>query len=499
MKNFVLILGNQLFHPDLIKKNLGASWRDYSVLLTESPGIARQYRFHKQRIAHCFSSMRHYAEELRGVGFHVHYSEISIGQSIEDVISQFKKIENICYFEWENQGFENTLKALLHRSCSRVQEWPSPQFVFTKPQFEEYLKSTKKPFMKTFYEQGRRRLNVLMDETGQPYGGQFSYDSENRKRWDQKSKPKSEIQRQSDEIDLKAIRDVKIFFPDHPGSLENILFSTTRSQARQQFSHFVENRLAQFGDFEDAIEPDQDHLFHSMISADLNLGWLTPREVLGTVLSSDVVRSVPLNSLEGFVRQVMGWREFVRGIFNNFGERLWNDNVYGASRTFGATWLSGKTGLVPLDDAIKKFDRLSYNHHIERLMIHSNLMNLCEIHPHAAYEYFMEQSIDSYQWVMAPNVMGMGLGSSGDLFATKPYISGSNYILKMSHYKQAEWCEIWDGLYWRFIQKHSLQFAKNPRMSMMVATLKKMDSRKKERIFSLAEQFIQQHTIPHKD
>ena len=205
---------------------------------------------------------------------------------------------------------------------------------------------------------------------------------------------------------------------------------------------------------------------------------------------------IPLHSVEGFLRQILGWREFVRGIYQNFSEKEENTNFFNHQRKLSSHWYDGTTGILPVDDAIKKANKYGYCHHIERLMILSNIMLLSEIDPKEVHRWFMEMFVDSADWVMGPNVYGMGQFSDGGLFATKPYISGSNYILKMSDYKKNdEWTNIWDGLYWRFIDKHSVFFSKNHRMNMMVKLSEKMDPDKKLKLFEFAEIFIKSKTI----
>ena len=247
-----------------------------------------------------------------------------------------------------------------------------------------------------------------------------------------------------------------------------------------------------------ALSQHFDTLQHSLLSPLLNMGLLTPAGVLEVVIQAMHAQpqSLPIASVEGFVRQVIGWREFVRGIHLVHGERQAQTNFWNHQRGLAACWETGSTGLPPVDLAIQRVNRLGYNHHIERLMVLSNVMLLCEVHPHQVHRWFMERYLDSYDWVMGPNVYGMGQMSDGGLFATKPYICGSNYILKMGDFKRGPWCEIWDGLYWRFIDRHRSFFQSNPRLAMMVRLLDRMEETKQQRLFALAEQFIATVTTP---
>jgi len=209
----------------------------------------------------------------------------------------------------------------------------------------------------------------------------------------------------------------------------------------------------------------------------------------------DAAGPVPLPSVEGFLRQVIGWREFVRGIHLEHGERQESSNFWGHQRRLAPCWQEATTGLPPLDRALERVERSGYNHHIERLMVISCLMLLCEIEPGEVKRWFMERYLDSYEWVMGPNVYGMGLMSDGGIFATKPYICGSNYILKMGDFAKGPWCLIWDGLYWRFIDRHRSFFAGNPRLAMAVRSLDRLDPERWQQLQQAAESFLERATI----
>jgi deoxyribodipyrimidine photolyase-related protein len=303
-----------------------------------------------------------------------------------------------------------------------------------------------------------------------------------------------------------AVRElVRHYFPNNPGELGLLFIPYDHSGADNWLADFLQMRFADFGPYEDALSRQFDTLNHSLLSPLLNIGLLNPLAVIQAAVDQaakdgsaidhsaslcPTARSIPLASLEGFLRQVIGWREFVRGIHLSHGEHQAKANFWNHHRGLAACWQEATTGLPPLDQAIMRANRLGYNHHIERLMVISNVMLLCEIHPREVYQWFMERYLDSYDWVMGPNVYGMGQMSDGGVFATKPYICGSNYILKMGDFKRGPWCEVWDGLYWRFIDRQRQFFQTNPRLAMMVRLLDRMDTAKRERLFHQAEQFI---------
>ena len=220
------------------------------------------------------------------------------------------------------------------------------------------------------------------------------------------------------------------------------------------------------------------------------MGLIQPKELITEALSFGRKNKVPLNSIEGFLRQIVGWREFIRGMYEVKGIASRTKNSFEFKKKIPSSFYDGTTGIVPLDDSIKKVIKHAYCHHIERLMIIGNFMLLCEFDPDEVYRWFMELFIDAYDWVMVPNVYGMSQFADGGYFASKPYISGSNYIVKMSDYKKGEWAEIWDGLFWRFMDKHRNLMRKNPRLSMLINTFEKMSPEKKSQHLLNADKYL---------
>lgn len=342
--------------------------------------------------------------------------------------------------------------------------------------------------MRKFYEAERLKRNILMTKTGKPEGGKFSFDDENRLKIPKKIEiphlPVFDPSAYRNEV----LKIVETHFTHHPGALSPWLPST-REQARQALSKFLSERLQNFGAYEDAMDQRSPFLFHSVISPLLNCGLLTPSKVIHEALK--LRDRVPLNSLEGFIRQILGWREFIRGVYEKFSAQEEQANFFAHHRKLTSSWYDGTTGIEPLDYAIKKAWNLGYCHHIERLMIISNIMLLSEICPGDVHRWFMEMFIDSADWVMGPNVFGMGQFCDGGLFTTKPYICGSNYILKMSSFEKGDWCDVVDGLYWRFIDKHRKFFMGQPRLSMMPKLLDRIDKQRKKNLFDRANKFIE--------
>ncbi|MEM8738424.1 MAG: cryptochrome/photolyase family protein [Planctomycetota bacterium] len=500
-KTLFVVLGNQLFPFRVFKP-----YRAAAFFMAEDVGLCTYVKHHQQKILLFLSAMRSHADELRGQDCAVHYerledqTEAEGGEAYEAKLERFcagRDFDRLVMFEIEDKFFEERIETFAAERGLALTFLESPMFVTSREQFAEYRdESAGRLRMAGFYERQRRRLGVLVEGDGSPVGGQWSFDQENRKKLPKSVEvPTTPGAAETEHVEaLRAV--VRERFGGHPGELPEegaFWWPTTRRQALWWLREFLEVRFSRFGPYEDALSGRDDVLFHSVLSPMLNLGLLLPDEVVERALvHAREDDTVEINSLEGFVRQVIGWREFVRGVYREYSGEQSNKNFWGHRRKLKVCWYDGTTGMRPLDEAIDKARRLGWTHHIERLMVLANLMNLCEVEPGEAHRWFMEMFVDSSDWVMGPNVYGMGLMSDGGLFATKPYICGSNYLVKMSDgYKKSEgWCEVLDGLYWRFVNKHRGFFAGNARLSMMLGTLEKMGSERKERIFKKAEDFI---------
>jgi deoxyribodipyrimidine photolyase-related protein len=490
-KSTLLILGNQLFPIHRLK-----AFRQHSIFMSEDPELCTYFKFHKQKIVLFLSAMRSYRDELREAGFDVNYVELEEARgTFEERLTKFlktKKIESIDCFEIEDKFFEKRLLQCLDQKSFKVEMHPSPMFLTSRSDFQAYLGSVKRPFMKTFYERQRRQLKVLMDGSGKPVGGQYSFDAENRKAMPKSVEPPP-VWRSKASQHVESVKQlVERRFSDHPGELDPFIWATSRGGALQALQHFCDKNLENFGAYQDALHSEHEFNFHSILSPYLNMGLLTPEEVVTKIASYYPKKS--LNSIEGFIRQVLGWREFIRGVYQNYSDQQSDTNFWNHQAEMTSHWYTAKTGIPILDDVIRKTLKYGYAHHIERLMVLSNWMLLCELHPQNVYRWFMEMFVDSSDWVMGPNVFGMGQFSDGGIFATKPYISGSNYLLKMSNYPKGPWCEIHDGLFWSFLDRHQKFFSQQPRLNMLLQNLKRMPAARKKSLFEKAAQFKAQVT-----
>ncbi len=495
-KNLFIIFGNQLFHPKELKK-FGCE----EVFMAEDYGLCTYEKHHKLKLYLYLTSMREYKDELESASIKVNYFKLDDRKKAEDYPSfllkflKKRKIISINIFEIEDEPFKESLTSALKESKILINTHDSPMFLLSKNEFKSLVKSNNTYRMNSFYKEMRKKYKILVDEEGNPFGNKWSYDDENRKKIPSGTKipqlPKFKLSKHHTEV-VKLIED---HFDSHPGSLENIWFPVRRKDANKQLTEFLKQRFSNFGLYEDAMLENQNFLFHSCLSANMNIGLLTPNEVVKKALKIGDEKSIPINSLEGFIRQIIGWREFVRGIYTEEGNFQKSQNYWNHQKKLSSSWYSGNTGLAPLDDSIQRTLSDGYIHHIPRLMIISNIMNLCEVNPNEIYKWFMEMYIDSSEWVMVPNVYGMATYSDGGLMSTKPYTCGSNYVLKMSDYKKGEWCDVMDGLYWRFTEKNRKFYESNPRLSMVLRNLDNMKKDRKKKIFKEAELFIKNNTL----
>ncbi len=490
--NLFVILGNQLFNPKLYIKNI----HNYDFFMCEDHGLCSYVKHHKLKILHTLSSMRLYRDELQDLNLNVTYYEIENKNFYEDYILKLKKIikkngyNKLFFFEIEDKFFEEKIMSL--KSKIDIEVLKSPMFLFDRDEFKATLKENHKPRMANFYKFSRKKLNILM-QGDKPVGGKWSYDEENRKKLPKGIKVPSTSIDANNKYIKKLAPIVESVFKNNIGTVKNFWLPSSRIECEKFLDNFLKNKFSLFGDYEDALSKNHTFLFHSVLSPILNLGLLTPKEILNKVKFYE--DKVNINSYEGFIRQIIGWREFIRGIYQVHEKHFCGTNYFNNHRKMKSSWYEGKTGIPPLDNAICKTIKLGWNHHIERLMVIANIMNLARIKPNEIYTWFMEFYVDSYDWVMVPNVYGMGLFSDGGIFSTKPYICASSYILKMSDFsKEGDWTDIVDGLYWKFIDDNREKLKINPRIGIMTKVIDNMDLNRKKRIYEAAQIFLEEHT-----
>ncbi|MEC8556136.1 MAG: cryptochrome/photolyase family protein [Planctomycetota bacterium] len=486
-----------VFPHQLYKQHPGLAYEPSQIVLIEDSLFFGDNRypakFHKQKLWLHRATMKRYESVLTPAGYKVQYLEYAPDSSLADQLRQVlkKKESKLIAVDPTDFMLEKRLRAASHNLDLHLELLPNPGFLNSSRENQSYRAGKKRWFMADFYKWQRQRLDILVED-GEPVGGQWSFDSENRKKVPKKLLPDlpENLALSRDEFDHEAIEYVEQRFADHPGSLERLYFPSSHQAAEAWLKHFLAHRFEMFGDYEDAILEGESWLWHSVLTPALNIGLLTPQQVVDATLDFEEKHEVPLNSLEGFIRQVIGWREFMRATYEDLGVPMRTTNHWSHHRQMPASFYDGSTGIDPIDDTIKRILDTGYCHHIERLMVLGGFMFLCEIDPDEIYRWFMEMFVDSYDWVMVPNVFAMSQHADGGAITTKPYFSGSSYIRKMSHYKQGEWCKVWDGLYWRWIWNHVDELAKNPRWAMMCSMAKKMDELKREDHLKQADAFL---------
>jgi deoxyribodipyrimidine photolyase-related protein len=494
----LLVFPHQLFdnHP-------GFQWKPSRIVLIEESlffGDAENFvKFHKQKLWLHRATMKRYQQRLEQLGFETVYlsyrSEPNALQAhLESLLGGSNKSkDSMLVVEPDDYLLNRRLQRYSRNSGIELRYLPSPGFLNGLGENAEYRAGKKRWLMADFYKWQRRRMNLLM-EKDEPIGGKWSFDEENRKKVPKKLLPEIPelLELQFDEIDEEAREYVENRFAENFGEIETFFYPTSHSDAEAWLKHFLTHRFEKFGTYEDAIVEGESWLWHSMLTPALNVGLLTPDQVVKAAIDHFEQHDVPLNSVEGFIRQIIGWREFMRATYHDLGVEMRTTNHWGHHRKIPQSFYDGTTGIVPLDDTIQRLLKTGYCHHIERLMVLGGFMFLCEFDPDEIYRWFMELFVDSYDWVMVPNAYAMSQHADGGSITTKPYFSGSSYIRKMSHHKKGEWCDVWDGLYWRWIWNHTDELAKNPRWAMMCSMVKKMDEGKRQTHLENAEAFLHQ-------
>jgi deoxyribodipyrimidine photolyase-related protein len=506
MKNTILIFGDQLtLHHSAL--DAGVCGRDV-VLLIEARDSARAHKI--KRVFH-FSAMREFAHELREGGWNVDYHRMADAPNFRDSLLDHltkHRPRALCVMEPNNWSQLQILNDVAAASGIPVETFPTCQFVTSREAFASFATGKKRLLMEAHYRQTRQRLGILMEDDRQPVGGLWNYDADNRKSvrdWKKDGAPTPPRpvteERNHSPIVVEVIQEVNRWFPEDAGRAEDCWLPTTRAGALVTLQKFVEQRLSLFGDYQDLMLQDSPTMFHGMIGGPLNLGLLLPMECVESAIQAFREGKAPLAAVEGFTRQIIGWREFVNGVYWVKMPDYIASNALGATRPLPAFFYTGDTAMHCLSCVIGEVRDTAFNHHIQRLMILGNFLLLAGISPKAAHDWFLEMYIDAHEWVMAANVLGMALHADGGFMATKPYAASAAYISKMSNYCSG--CRFdpnkkigpdacpFNLLYWDFYDRHADRFASNPRTSMMVSSWRKRAAPERQAILREAAQFLE--------
>ena len=496
----VLVLGDQLSHanPALASASPGRDW----VVMAEVREEAEYVRHNRHKIALVFSAMRHFRDELVGRGFQVIYFQWADGlASLEAALERALEHTGAGAIDVCEPGEYRLLKAMESwqaRLGVPVEILADTRFLASREEFADWAAGHKQLRMEYFYRNMRKRYELLLDGDGKPEGGRWNYDKENRKGW-RGSEPipeRPELER--DSITDQVLDEVRGAFPDNPGDLDQFYCAVTASDAQGQFDWFCANALDRFGTWQDAMAEESPWLFHSLVSMYLNIGLLEPLAVCRQVEQAWRDGHCSLAAAEGFVRQVLGWREYVRGIYWHSMPAYGELNTLQAKTPLPGWFWNGQTDLHCLHRSLSQSLELGYGHHIQRLMVIGNFALLAGLDVKQVCDWYLAVYVDAFEWVELPNTLGMALHADDGLMASKPYAASGKYIQRQGNYCQhcrydpgqmtgAGACPF-NSLYWRFINQHEQRFSRNPRMGLVTANWRKRAAKDKQAILAWADQ-----------
>ena len=503
VRNLIVILGDQLT-SSLSSLAAGDATQD-RVLMAELHDEASYVRHHQKKIAFLFSTMRHFADELRRLGWTVDYVKLdasenrgNFGDQVAHAIAELHP-ERILITEAGEWRVAEMLKGWQTRFGLPVDILPDNRFLCTASAFQQWAAGRKQLRMEYFYRDMRRQTGLLM-EGDQPVGDQWNFDAENRKPAGADMfmpRPQSFA---PDGITQAVLQLVEARFGNHFGDLQPFWFAVTRKDAEQAFAAFVRQALPQFGDYQDAMLAGEPFLYHAVIAQYLNCGLLDPLAVCQKVEAAYRAGHVPLNAAEGFIRQIIGWREYVRGIYWLKMPDYKQSNFFAHTRSLPDFYWTGHTDMACVKAAVTQTKEQAYAHHIQRLMVTGNFAMLAGVDPHALHEWYLAVYADAYEWVELPNTLGMSQFADGGLLASKPYAASGAYINRMSNYCRGCHYDVkqrtgpqacpFNALYWDFIARHRDKIGANPRMAQMTRTSDKFAADEQRKITDSAAAFL---------
>lgn len=499
MVSLILVLGDQL-SPDLsVLQNADIS-RDI-VVMAEVADEADYVPHHPKKIAFLFSAMRKFAQWLRAQGWQVAYTKLDDPDNTGSITGELLRhaaafnTDRICATE----PGEWRLIAALQELPLDVTISPDTRFIASHADFESWAEGRKELRMEWFYRDMRRKTGLLMDGDA-PEGGKWNYDHDNRKAPPESVNFTGPMSFEPDEVVQDVLDLVATRFPDNFGELKPFWFATDAQQAQQHLTRWIEQALPHFGDYQDAMMEEEMFLYHSITSLYINAGLLNPLEVCKQVEQAYFDNHAPLNAVEGFIRQIIGWREYMRGIYFLEGPDYVRRNALGATRSLPDLFWGGATRMSCVAHAVAQTRTESYAHHIQRLMVTGNFALLAGIDPFEVHEWYLAVYADAYEWVEAPNVIGMSQWADGGIVGSKPYISSGNYIHKMSNYCGSCAYKVKDKtgpdacpfnlLFWDFLHRHRETFKSNHRMGNMYRVWDRMPEEKRSQVLDDTKRWL---------
>lgn len=487
--SLVLILGDQLT-PDIPSLRAANADRD-RVLMVEVDSEATHVPHHKKKLAFIFSAMRHFARKLQEEGWRVDYVKLDDPENTQTIAAELDRAierrgpERVIIARPGEWRVEQAIRGWKQRTDLPVECLEDERFICSRSDFEKWAHDRKQLRMEHFYREMRRKTGLLMDGD-EPEGGKWNYDAENRKPANQDLDVPGPKRFQPDAITREVLELVGERFADNFGDLEPFWFGTSAQDAAAALDHFIETALPRFGDYQDAMLHDERFLYHSVLSLYLNVGLLDPLEVCRRVERAYKEGAAPINAVEGFIRQIIGWREFVRGIYWLKMPDYVEENYFDVDRALPEFYWSGETDMECLRAAILQTREEAYAHHIQRLMVTGNFAMLAGVDPKQVHEWYLAVYADAYEWVELPNTLGMSQFADGGLLGSKPYASSGNYINKMSDYcpdcaydvkeKTGKNACPFNSLYWDFLARNEDKLRGNSRLARTYATWDRMKS-----------------------
>jgi deoxyribodipyrimidine photolyase-related protein len=495
----VLVLGDQL-SPDLSALREADKDNDV-VVMAEVMDEARYVPHHPKKIVLVLSAMRHFAEDLRAKGWQVSYTKMDDPDATRSITGELMRraAEHGATDVLATRPGEWRLIEALDAAPLTVTQLSDDRFVCSLDEFDAWAEGRKELRMEYFYREMRRKTGLMM-EAGEPAGGKWNYDHDNRKPAKADMLRADPMAFTPDAVTEEVLDLVAENFRENFGTLRPFRFAVTRAEARRALDHFATHLLPGFGDFQDAMLQDDRFLHHSILSMYLNIGLLGPLEICTRVAEEWQKGNAPINAAEGYIRQVIGWREYMRGIYFREGPDYTARNTLGHDRALPPLYWGAETGMNCMAQAVGQTRDEAYAHHIQRLMVTGNFALLAGIDPAQMHEWYLAVYADAYEWVEAPNVIGMSQFADGGIIASKPYVSSGNYIAKMSDYcghcaysvkqKTGEGACPFNLLYWDFLVRHRERFARNPRMGPVFRTWDKMDEGRRDAVLKGAARVL---------
>ncbi len=482
------------------------------IIIIESLEHIQIRPYHQQKLVLVWSAMRHFAQELWEAGWQLTYTTSDNFETPLKNWIEANKITELRVMKPNDKPFLQIIESL--KIPCEITIIPNNNFLWSETEFKKWAKGRKRLLMEDFYREGRKRFGILMNQN-QPVGEQWNFDKENRKPPKGNLDTPENLWFKPDEITKDVISQVKSLKSSKYGEIEPFQWAVTRQQALQVLDYFIQHRLPNFGPYQDAMVTGETTMWHSLLSPYLNIGLLHPLEVIKKVESAYQNQDVKLNSIEGFIRQILGWREYMRGVYllmdNDYLQSNWFNHVQSLPEFF---WDANKTDMNCLHQVLTQVERTGYAHHIQRLMVLGNFALIAGISPQEVENWFHAVFIDGYDWVMQTNVLGMGLFADGGVLGSKPYAASANYINKMSDYckecaydRRLRVSETEDGqinsracpfnfFYWDFLARHRDKLKSQGRMNLIMANLDKIDPTELEQIQQQAKKWHSDRVIP---